>query len=120
MKKTVIIILILVPVYLVFMRSFNRAEVLRPRALHTMNTLFEAYMAKMDGGVFTNRRPDERRVFDFTNHFVVGGTNYQCLLAADSWDYQGASNLLAITSDKRFLYIDQHGAVLLSGMPPGY
>jgi hypothetical protein len=120
MRKTVIIILILVPVYIVFMRAFNKAEVLRPRARHTMDSLLEAYTTKMAGGIFTNRSTDERRIFDFTNHFVVGGTNYQCLFAADSWDYQGASNLLAITTDKRFLYIDHHGAVPLSGMPPGY
>ena len=120
MKKAFIILLILVPVYLVFMSAFDKAEVLRPRALHAMDSLLEAYKDKTDGITFTNRRPDEWRIFDYTNQLVIGGTNYQCVFAADSWDYQGASNLLVITSDKRFLYMDQHGAVPLTGMPPGY
>ena len=111
---------VVVALYLFFGHAFTVGEIRRPRVIHVKNTLFEAYMDKTAGVIFTNRYPQNCRVFDYTNLFVIAGTNFQCVLAADSWDYQGASNLLALTSDKMFLYIDEHGAVLASHYPPGY
>lgn len=120
MRKLAIFLLIAVPLYVIFLRAFNKAEVLRPRVLHVQNTLLEAYLEQANGVVFTNHRPEECHIFGFTNHLVIGSTNYQCVLAADSWDYQGSSNLLVITTNRSFLYIDKHGPVPIEHMPPGY
>ena len=56
----------------------------------------------------------------YTNRYVIDGAVYECVMAVDSWDYQGLSNLLVLTTDKKFLYIDRSGAVPVDHMPPGY
>ncbi len=120
MKKYIILGGLLVALYLLFMHAFTVGEIRRPHVIRVKNTLLEAYAERTAGHDFTNRRPEGCRVFDYTNLHVIAGTNYQCVLAADSWDYQGASNLLALTTNRSFLYIHPRGAVPAKSYPPGY
>ena len=96
---------------------------LSSRRAHTINlksTLKEAYLGKLNGTVFVNRHPEDYRILDYTNFYLIEGTGYQCSVAADSWDYQGASNLLAVTTNWQFLYINATGATPFHHAPPGY
>ena len=75
----------------------------------TWNSLKVASVEIQEDGKFTNRYPLICHISEYTNRHLVNGTIYQCILAADSWDYRGRSNLLAITTNGMFLFIDRQG-----------
>jgi len=75
----------------------------------TWNSLKMASVEIQEDGKFTNRWPLICHISEYTNRHLVNGTIYQCILAADSWDYRGRSNLLAITTNGTFLFIDRQG-----------
>jgi hypothetical protein len=62
---------------------------------------------------FANRYSHSCRIYDFTNRYSISGIVYQCILAADSWDYRDRSNSLAITTNGEILFIDKHGVIRL-------
>jgi hypothetical protein len=117
--RTIIVICLLVVAYLLFMSALARSQ-RRAVVVNTKSALLSSYVDFKTDGTLTNSWSTRYHVHPYTNHYVIGGTDYQCVLAADSWDYQGLSNLLVLTTDKAFLYVDPHGAVPLSDMPPGY
>jgi hypothetical protein len=57
-----------------------------------------ALQLKQDGR-FTNSYPNICHLFVYTNHYSISGMDYQCVVAADSWDYRSRSNLLAFTTN---------------------
>lgn len=82
------------------------------RAAAVSNAWYLLKVAETDleqNGGFTNPFPNECRIYEYTNRYSVSGSNYQCVLAADRWDYQGKTNLLTLTSDGGFLYIGKNG-----------
>ena len=116
-RAIIVIILLLIAAYLIFVPALARSQ-RRASVLNLKSELLSAYAdLKVDN---TNMPKDPYHVRLYTNCYSIGGTIYQCVLAADSWDYQGASNLLVLTTNKTFLYIDGHGPILLNGHPPGY
>jgi len=66
------------------------------------------------GESFTNSYPDTYHLFVYSNRYTISGTVYQCVVAADSWDYHSRSNLLAFTTNGVYLFIDSHGAQKMS------
>ena len=66
------------------------------------------------GGSFTNSTPDLFHLSVYTNQYTISGAVYQCVVAADSWDYHCRSNLLAFTTNGVYLFIDSHGAQKVS------
>ncbi|HRY49508.1 MAG TPA: hypothetical protein P5186_15770 [Candidatus Paceibacterota bacterium] len=119
MRTAIIIGLLLIVAYFIFVPALARSG-WRAVAVNAKATLHSTYVAVQKGGVYTNDWTVRFHVRPYTNRYVIGGEVYQCVMAVDSWDYQGRSNLLAITIEERFLYIDQRGAVPVSHLPPGY
>jgi hypothetical protein len=119
--KTVVIaaVLLLIAAFLTFMPALARSQ-RRAMAVNAKSTLLSAYADIKTDGALTNSWSLRYHVRPYTNRYVIDGTVYQCVLAADSWDYQGADNLLALTTKEAFLYIDPHGAVPVGHLPPGY
>ena len=113
------ILALLLITFLAFVPALARSE-RRAVVVNTKGALLSSYVDLQAKGVLTNTWSVRHHVRPYTNRYVLDGTVYQCVLAADSWDYQGASNLLALTADKTFLYIDQRRAIPLQHMPPGY
>ena len=115
MRTKIVIFLVLILVLIIgcfyFLSALERSE-RKARVVHATSALLSTY--------HSNYWKGSCRVFPYTNHFAIGGKIYQCVLAADSWDYQGKSNLMAFTTNQAFLYIDKHGAVLVNRYPPGY
>lgn len=120
MKKFVVIAIILVAgLFLYYISQVGRG--LRQGAeITTKGYLMLAFEELKEHGAFTNHAPGRCRIYASTNHYLVSGTNYQCVLVADSWDFQSASNMLAITTNQVFLSIDGRGVVSVIGMyfPP--
>ena len=117
--KTVIAVILLLIVFLVFLLALARSQ----RCADVVNAksgLLSAYVGVRNGEVLTNSWDVRHHTRSYTNHYVIDAADYQCVVAVDSWDYQGLSNLLVLTTDKKFLYIDSRGAMLVSNMPPGY
>jgi hypothetical protein len=115
--SVIVAAIILVPVTTGLLRA-NRDVV-----LHTTGcslTLASFYLAQ--DGILTNCSPNVCHLFPFTNHYSIYGTDYQCVVAADSWDYRGRSNLLAITTNGVYLFIDSHSVTKLRDWHelPGY
>jgi|SRR5580658_9157801 hypothetical protein len=84
------------------------------RAAAACAAWFSLKIASVDldqNGSFTNPSPRYCRIVDFTNRYSISGTVYQCVLAADSWDYRDRSNLFAITTTGAILFIDKHGVI---------
>ena len=96
------------------------ADQRRPNVHGVKSILRQALGDRTRSVPFTNPYPDLCRVLDYTNYHLISGTGYQCVLAADSWDYQGPTNLLAITTNSLYLYVGKSGTVEASGFPPGY
>ena len=66
-------------------------------------------------GTFTNDVPKFCDIHAYTEHHSVGGTGYQCALAATSPLFRG-SGFLAISTNDVLLWIDkERGAVQMSG-----
>ncbi len=112
-------VLMVVAAFILFMPALARSQ-RKQVILGVRSALLSSYVDLQRGEALTNSRSVDYHVYLYTNRYVIGGTVYRCVLAADSWDYQGLSNLLVLTTDKRFLYIGRHGAVPVSLMPPGY
>jgi hypothetical protein len=121
MKKTFIVLLVLAALYFVFMRELARSQ-RRTNVVNTVGALQSAFADLKQNGNITNRWPNSYRIFNYTNHYSIAGKEYQCVLAADSWDYRGASNLLALTTNRVFLFINQQDILLLTNsiFPPGF
>lgn len=68
------------------------------------------------GESFTNSYPDLYHLFVYSNCYTISGAVYQCVVAADSWDYHSRSNLLAFTTNGVYLLIDSHGAQKMSDL----
>ncbi len=121
MNKTVIVLLVLAALYLVFMRELARSH-RRKIVEHPVNALQSAFADLKQNGNITNRWPNSYRIFNYTNHYSIAGKEYRCVLAADSWDYRGASNLLVLTTNRVFLFINQQDILLLTNsiFPPGF
>jgi len=83
--------------------------------INTKNYLTISYAEMRRFGAFTNPSPDRARIYIYTNDYVISGTNYRCVLAADSWHRLGASNLLAITTNGFFLRVSEDGMARLAG-----
>lgn len=96
-------------------RSLNKAS-----EITAMNSLTISYAELRQYGAFTNPSPSRARIFAYTNDYVISGTNYHCILAADSWHYQGAKHVLAISTNGFFLLITEDGPVHLRGTVPFY
>ena len=94
----------------------------RAAAINTQSRLLSALAELKEHGTFTNHAPDSCRIYAFTNHYLISGTNFHCALAADSRDFQHSSNVLAITSDEMLLFIDERGVAPFprGHFPPGY
>ena len=92
----------------------------RVATVSTKNFLLVALAELNEHGAFTNHAPDRCHVYAFTNRYSVSGTNYCCVLAADSWDYRESSNVLAITTNELFLFIGKQGLIpsLGNSYPP--
>ena len=88
----------------------------------TLSSLKVAAVDQELDGTFTNHYPQYCHISCFTNHYTVSGTDYQCALAADAWDYRDRSNLLAITTNSMLLFIDKSGVIRLDHWQdlPGY
>ena len=115
--SVIVAVMIIVPVATVLVR------VKRDAALHATGcsiTLAKFYLDNY--GMLTNCSPDICHLFQFTNRYSISGTNYQCVVAADSWDYRGRSNLLAIATNGWYLFIDGRGVINLRDWHqlPGY
>lgn len=119
MRIAIIIGLLLIAAYLVFMPALARSQ-RKAGIVGVKSALLSSYVDFQRGEALTNSWSARYHVHPYTNTYVIDGTVYQCVLAADSWDYQGYSNLLVLTTDKRFLYVGQRGVVQVSFMPPGY
>jgi len=117
MKTIIVIGLLLMMAFFVFLwelaKSQRYAEV-----VHAKGRLLSTYVDIQQGNALTNSW--NQHTHPYTNRYVIDGTAYQCVMAVDSWDYQGPSNLLVLTADKKFLYIDGHGVSLVTNRPPGY
>ena len=117
MKATIVIIVLLVIAILFLLselaKSHRHADVINAKG-----RLLSTYDDVQKGDALTNSW--NRYIRSYTNRYEIGGIVYQCVLAVDSWDYQGPSNVLVLTTDKKFLYIDGHGATLVTNRPPGY
>jgi len=66
------------------------------------------------GEPFTNSAPELFHLLVYSNRYTISGTVYQCIVAADSWDYHSHSNLLAFTTNGVYLFVDSHGARTVS------
>lgn len=115
--SVIVAIIILVPVATELIRA-NRDGVLN--ATGASLQVAKVYLAQTS--ILTNWSPNMCHLFEFTNHYTISGTDYQCVVAADSWDYRDRSNLLAITTNGVFLFIDNHGVTKLRDWHevPGY
>jgi hypothetical protein len=116
----VIALLAAIVCLLVINHAVTVADQRRPDVHGVKSVLLQAFDAKTRNVIFTNPYRDLCRVVEYTNYHLISGTGYQCVLAADSWDYQGLTNLLAITTNRLYLYIGKSGTVEASGFPPGY
>ena len=86
----------------------------RARSIHARNYLLVTLQTLERTGQFTNVWP-EQHIYPFTNHFVLDGSNYQCVVAIDSWDKKPGT-VLAITTNKAFVLIgEKEGPVPLVG-----
>ena len=94
----------------------------RDAFIATRNALKAAYLEREQDGQLTNTEPRICRIFEFTNHYAVGAADYRCVVAADSWDYRDSSNMLTITTNWDFLFIDRSGVTPLhrDDPPTGY
>lgn len=125
MKRVATILLVLsVPVVvagLILVPGQIRAKRSAARVV-TISSLKVAYADLEQEGRFSNRWPQFCRISSYTNRYAISGTVYQCVLAADSWDYRGRDNLLAITANGSLLFIDKKGALALNKWNdlPGY
>jgi hypothetical protein len=119
MRTTIIIGVLLIAAYLIFMPALARSQ-RRAVVLNAKGALLSSYVDFQKGEALTNSWNVRYHAHSYTNRYVIDGAVYQCVMAVDSWDYQGLSNLLALTTDKKLLYIDQRGAAPVSHLPPGY
>ncbi|MGA9778025.1 MAG: hypothetical protein ACLPRE_07570 [Limisphaerales bacterium] len=106
--SVIVAAIILVPVATALVRA-NRDSVLNSTGASLQ--VARVYLAQ--DGILTNWSPNVCHLFQFTNHYTISGTDYQCVVAADSWDYRARSNLLAITTNGVYLFIDSHGVTEL-------
>src|SRR5690349_7965333 len=90
-----------------------RAKHIRP-VVPTWYAVNTAALQLGMGESFTNSYPDLYHLSVYSNRYTISGTIYQCVVAADSWDYHSRSNLLAFTTNGVYLFIDSHGAQKLS------
>ncbi len=119
MKKFVVIAVVLIAAGCLFYLWQLSRGLHHAAAINTKNLLMVSHAELKERGAFTNPAPDRCRIYAFTNGYVISGTNYRCVLAADSWDYQSDSNVLAITTSNVFLLIDKQGIVPWIGhFPP--
>ena len=90
-------------------------------AIKAMDALHSDYVELRERGSFTARNgPSAERVYSFTNSYDIGGTNYQCVLAAEVPRFID-KGFFAITTNKIFIWVDRlHGPLPLlgSGFPP--
>ena len=86
-----------------------------------MNRLTQASTDLKKHGTFSNDVPQFCEISAFTEHYAVGGSNYQCALAAKSPLFRGRG-FMAITTNDVLLWIHrERGAMPMSGSssPPG-
>jgi hypothetical protein len=119
--KKVIVILVVVAAAVAFLAYRYDQSVRRAIAINAMDVLHSDYAELREHGSFTIRSgPSAERVYSFTNSYVIGGTNYQCVLAAEVPRFIDRG-FFAITTNEVFIWIDRvHGPVplLSSGFPP--
>jgi hypothetical protein len=117
MKTAIVIGLLLITAYLILISALAKSQ-RYAKVVDACGALLSAYDDVQKGEALTNSW--NRHTLPNTNRYVIDGVVYQCVMAVDSWDYQGPSNLLALTAEKKFLYIDGHGVTLVTDRPPGY
>lgn len=109
MRKYVIAIAIIsVLIFISRIPDVIRAKHIRP----VVPTWYAVHTAALQLGIgepFTNSYPDLYRLFVYSNRYTISGTVYQCIVAADTWDYHDRRNLLAYTTNGVYLFIDNHG-----------
>jgi hypothetical protein len=80
-----------------------------------MSRLTQASADLKKHGTFTNDIPQYCDIYTFTEHYTVGGSDYQCALAAKSPLFRGRG-FMAITTNDVLLWIDkERGATPMSG-----
>jgi len=90
-------------------------SVRRARSVHARNSLLVTLQTLERTGHFTNEWP-ELHIYPFTNRYVLDGSNYQCVVAIDSWDKK-PSTALAVTTNKTFVLIgEKEGPFPLIGL----
>jgi hypothetical protein len=80
-------------------------SVRRARSVHAKNSLLVTLQTLERTGQFTNKWP-ELHIYPFTNRFVFDGSNYECVIAIDSWDKKPGT-VLAVTTNKAFVLIGE-------------
>ena len=95
----------------------------RAIAINAMDVLHSDYAELRGHGSYpVQSGPSAVRVYSFTNNYVIGGTNYQCVLAGEAPRFTDRG-FFAITTNEVFIWIDRvHGpmALLGSGFPPPF
>ena len=121
MKKLVAILVIVALVSVVLLHSLAKSES-RARFINTMNDLKEAHLELQSYGAFTNHFR-YARVFLYTNHLTINGTDYQCEFALESDEFR-ERGLLTITTNEVFVWVDKKQRLIplssLRVFPPGF
>jgi len=119
--KKAIVILVAFAAAVAFLAYRYDPGVKRAIAINAMDVLHSDYAELREHGSYpVLSGPSAVRVYSFTNNYIIGGTNYQCVLAADVPRFVDRG-FFAITTNEVFIWIDHvHGpmALLSSGFPP--
>ncbi|MBK7999012.1 MAG: hypothetical protein IPK15_09935 [Verrucomicrobia bacterium] len=125
MKLAVLAVLVLFVVGGFYVQRRSERGWRRVEGINTMSSLKSAYSELREHGTFTNHRGN-LRIYPFTNHYVVGGVDYQCVLAAEAPRFRHRG-LFTITTNEVIVWIEHtNGAIpLLSPftpppLPPGF
>ena len=109
MKPTIIIVSILV--LLGAVGAYYLYGVARgAKTIIIMDRLMQASADLKKNGTFTNDLPQFCEIQTFSEHYTVGGVEYQCSLAAKSPVFQGRG-FMAITTNDVLLWIDRERKV---------
>jgi hypothetical protein len=76
-----------------------------------MQRLGQAAADLKNHGSFTNDIQEFCEIYQFTEHYKVSGSDYECVLAAKSPIFRGRG-LLAITTNNVIIWIDNNGRVI--------
>lgn len=115
MRKSTFIIGVLVVTLCAYWIYQLRRGLDKAAEMNTKGCLTISYAQLLRYGAFTNPAPDRARIYTYTNDHAIAGTNYRCVLVADSWHRLSTSNLLAISTNGYFLLISKDGVARLAG-----